>query len=142
MYIIFDYNRTLFDPENNRLYDGVFEVIEELSHNYSLFLFSYNEFGREKFMEDIGIRKFFKNIALIEEKNETNMLQLTHGFPAETTLVVGDSLRDEITIGNKLGYESIWLKKGKYAVETPRNAQEKPKYTIHSLDEIFEILKK
>lgn len=143
MNIIFDYNRTLFDPESGRLYDNVRSILERLSKNeFALFLFSYNEFGREKFMKDVEIEKLFKNISLVESKNKATMSQLTIGFPANITLVVGDSLRDEIAIGNELGYETVWLKKGKFASETPRNEKEKPKYTIGELEEIFEILKK
>ena len=140
--IIFDYNRTLFNPDENKLYDGVYELLEKLYKEFSLFLFSYDEFGRDKFMKDSKIERFFKNVALVNEKSETNMLQLVEAFPAEITLVVGDSLRDEIAIGNELGYETVWLKKGKFASETPRKEKEKPKYTIHALEEIFEIKEK
>lgn len=142
MNIIFDYNRTLFNPESGRLYDNVPLILKRLSKEFSLFLFSYNEFGREKFMKDVEIEKLFKNISLVVSKNKETMSQLTIEFPANITLVVGDSLRDEIAIGNELGYETVWLKKGKFASETPRNEKEKPKYTISELEEIFEILKK
>ena len=59
MNIIFDYNRTLFNPETGRLYGGVYELLEKLYQEFSLFLFSYDEFGRDKFMKDSKIEKFF-----------------------------------------------------------------------------------
>jgi|SRR3989338_6468383 len=141
MKIIFDYNRTLFDPEKGGLYSGVYEILEKLSKKHKLFLISYNEFGREKFMKDVGIEKFFANISLVENKDKISMLALTGGLNfSEIIFVIGDSLRDEITVGNELGYETVWLKKGKFASEKPRNEKENPKYIINELEEIFEIL--
>ena len=40
MKIIFDYNRTIFDPETDDLYQGVFELISDLSKKYELYLVS------------------------------------------------------------------------------------------------------
>lgn len=143
MNIIFDYNRTLFDPEKGGLHAGVYEILKKLSKRHKLFLISYNEFGREKFMKNVGIEKFFANVSLVENKNKVSMLALTDGLNLSgVTFVIGDSLRDEITIGNELGYETIWLKKSKFASETPRNEREKPKHIINELAEIFEILEK
>lgn len=141
MNIIFDYNRTLFNPENNQLYEGVYEILDNLSKEHQLFLFSYNEFGREKFMKDIDITKFFSKIALVENKNEENMSALIENNPDKTTFIVGDRLRDEIAIGNKLGYQTIWLRKGKFASELPASADEHPKHTINSIEEIYNIIK-
>lgn len=140
--IIFDYNRTLYNPDEHKLYDGVYELLEKLQMKFSLFLYSYNELGRDKFMKDSKIEKFFKSIALVDKKTEETMHNLITPFPAKTTLVVGDSLRDEIRIGNELGYETIWLKKGKFSNETPRTEKEKPTYIISELEEVVEILKK
>jgi FMN phosphatase YigB (HAD superfamily) len=142
MNIIFDYNRTLFDPENGGLYESVYETLEKLSKEHKLFLFSYNEFGRDKFMKDVHIDNFFSKISLVENKDEKSMSLLIKDSSTDRTFVVGDSLRNEISIGNKLGYETIWLRKGKFAFELPRNKNEEPSYIINSLGEIFEILKK
>jgi len=38
--IIFDYNRTLFDVDNNKLIEGVPELVEKLSKKYKLCLVS------------------------------------------------------------------------------------------------------
>jgi FMN phosphatase YigB (HAD superfamily) len=124
------------------LYEGVRELLEKLYKDFSLFLLSYDEVGREKFMKDSEFIKFFKNVALVDQKSKTSMLQLVEAFPADATLVIGDSLRDEIKIGNELGYETIWLKKGKFSSEIPRSDEEKPRYIISELEEVLEILKK
>lgn len=140
MNIIFDYNGTLFDPENNDLYKGAYEVLEALSKDHKLYLFSYNEFGREKFMKDVNIDKFFAKISLVDNKDEKSMSRLIEDNPTDLTFVIGDSLMSEIYLGNKLGYETVRLKQGRFSAELPRNEYENPKYYINSIEEIFNVL--
>lgn len=140
MNIIFDYNRTLFDPDNNKLYDGVLELLESLYKDHKLYLFTLNESGREEFFRNLSIDKFFSKIAFVDEKNEENISSLTKNETNKKIIVIGDSLRDEIYLGNKLGYETIWLKQGKFADQTPRNKLEIPKKVILSIKEIQSLI--
>lgn len=142
MNIVFDYNRTLFDPERGELYEGIYDVLENLSKKHKLFLFSYDEFGRENLFRKMKIDQFFSKIDFVEGKNEKSMLELVENASTDTTFVIGDSLRDEICLGNKLGYETVWLKNGKFSSEVPYSGCEKPKYVISSVNEIFDILEK
>lgn len=143
MNIIFDYNRTLFDPSTDKLFEGTYEILEKLAQEHKLFLLSYNEFGRKQFMRDTDIAKFFENISLVDHKNRTEMLALTSGSsPSTPTLVVGDNLRNEIAIGNELGYQTVWLKRGSFSFDTPGNSQAAPTHTISTLEEIFKVIEK
>ena len=69
MKIIFDYNRTIFDPETDDLYQGVFELISDLSKKYELYLVSANEPRRKEKIKDLNIDSFFKGIFFVENKS-------------------------------------------------------------------------
>ena len=68
------------------------------------------------------------------------MRSLTKQKRYKNIYVIGDRVKKEITLGNALGYETIWLNKGKFKKESPSNAKEIPRYTILSLKAAIEIL--
>ena len=45
----------------------------------------------------------------------------------------------DIKEANKAGATSVWLRKGKYADEKPKNEIEKPKYTVINLSSVLDI---
>ena len=55
-------------------------------------------------------------------------------------IVVGDSIRDEIKIGNQLGLITIRLKKGKFAMDIPNNKDERAHYEIMDINELENII--
>ena len=138
MKIIFDYNRTIFDPENNGLYPGVFELLKKLADKHELFLISRNEPSRKDRLEELGIKNYFKKTMFVDEKN-TGIFKDLIG-DSKNVLVVGDSLRDEIKTGNKLGLLTVRLKKGRFANEIPASPEEKPMFNISETTELEKII--
>lgn len=138
MKIIFDYNRTIFDPEKNKLYFGVFEMLKRLASKHDLFLISRNEPRRKDRFEKLGIKKYFQKIRFVDEKNEETFKALIGD--SKNVLVVGDSIRDEIKIGNKLGLITIRLKNGKFANEMPASLEEEPMFNISKITELEKII--
>jgi len=59
---------------------------------------------------------------------------------SKNVLVVGDSLRDEIKTGNKLGLLTVRLKKGRFANEIPASPEEKPMFNISETTELEKII--
>lgn len=140
MKIIFDYNRTLFNPDTDSLYQGVVELLQKLSENNELFLISRNEPGRENRLKEIGIKKYFNNLAFVEDKTAELFIRLVG--PRKNVFVVGDRVKEEITIGNKLGFKTIWVQQGKFAAELPSNALEQATFTVKNIQEIQSIISK
>lgn len=138
MKIIFDYNRTIFDPEKNNLYSGVFEMLKRLASKHELFLISRNEPSRKDKFEKLGIKNYFQKTTFVDEKN-TEMFKDLIG-DSKKVLVVGDSLRDEIKIGNKLGLITVRLKNGKFANEIPVSLEEEPMFNISEITELEKII--
>ncbi len=139
MKIIFDYNRTIFNPETGTLYSGVLEMIKILSLNHDLFLVSKNETNREDFFKKLGIFEYFKKVIFVEEKNEDIFKNLV-GENLDV-IVVGDRIKGEIFIGNQLGYTTVWIKQGRFANDLPKNKEEIPNHLITDIKELMEIIK-
>ena len=148
--IIFDFNRTIYNPEAGTLFPEVGKVMNSLlKKEYQLFLLSHigtsskKAKERKKIIYDLGLEKYFQeNIILTRNKSAEDFEKILakSGVLAKSSFVVGDRVRKEIAFANTLGCRTIWLKKGRFAVETPRDKKEKPKHTVENLEEILEIL--
>jgi len=139
MKIIFDYNRTIFNPEIDALYTGVLELLKELSDRHSLVLVSKDEIGRENKLKDFGIAQYFENTVFVKEKTNEVFKNLVKDD--EKVLVIGDRVRGEISVGNQLGFITIWVKQGKFANEIPQNQNEIPNHAIDEIKQLSEIIK-
>ena len=139
MKIIFDYNRTIFNPETNALYDGVLELLQSLSLNHNLVLVSKDEMGREIKLKNMGIAEYFENTIFVKEKTVEVFKSLVKND--EKVLVVGDRVRGEICIGNQLGFITIWVTQGKFANEIPQKKNEIPNHSIEEIKQLYKIIK-
>jgi hypothetical protein len=80
MKIIFDYNRTIFDPDTDNLYFGVLDLLQKLSQKYELFLISRNEPTRKGRLEKLNIKKTSINfICLILFEDLKDQVQVKAG---------------------------------------------------------------
>jgi FMN phosphatase YigB (HAD superfamily) len=140
MKIIFDYNRTIFNPDTSALYSGAFELLSLLSKNHELFLISKNEPGRKDNLKELGIEDFFKETIFVKEKSVEIFKEIVG--QEEKALVIGDRIKGEISVGNKLNFTTVWIRQGKFANEGPESKGEEPNHTINDIRELMEILKK
>jgi FMN phosphatase YigB (HAD superfamily) len=138
MKILLDYNRTLFNPDSDSLYQGVPEFLADLSANNELFLISRNEPGRADTLERFGIKKYFTKVYFVEEKTTSLFEELAQG--SADVVVVGDRVKEEISLGNQLGLVTIWVKQGRFANELPSTALEQPTHTVDNVLEIKNII--
>jgi len=138
MKIIFDYNRTIFNPEADSLYQGVVKLLQDLSKKNELFLISRNEPGRKNKLKKLGIEQYFENITFVEEKTIELFKELAQGD--KNILVIGDRVKEEICIGNQLNFITIWVQQGKFANELPTKSEEKPSFTVKNIEEIKNIV--
>jgi ribonucleotide monophosphatase NagD (HAD superfamily) len=139
MKIIFDYNRTIFNPDTQELYSDVFELLDGLSDKHDLFLISKKEAGRNEILEKFGINKFFKKIIFTDNKSVETFQEIIG--TDKSAIVVGDRVQGEITIGNELGLITVLVKQGKFSSVVPINEIQKPKYTINNISELKETIK-
>jgi len=138
MKIIFDYNRTIFDPETDDLYPGVLDLLQKLSAKYELFLISRNEPARKERIEKLGVKNCFSKIMFVDKKSQQLFKRISGD--AKDIIVVGDSPGDEIKIGNQLGFITIRLKMRKFAAQMPENNDELAKFEVTDIGELENII--
>ncbi len=139
MKIIFDYNRTIFDPETGTLFLGVFDMLLRLAKSNELFLVSRNEPGREDVLDSFNIKKFFKRIEFTDNKNEELFLSMIG--KDKNVMIVGDSIKGEITLGNKLKLITVRVLQGTFASQISTFPVEQAQFEIKNVTELERILK-
>lgn len=138
--IIFDFNRTIFDPENEALYSGAYKILDTLSKKFILILLGKDGESRNEAVAELGIDIFFNEIIFVPEKNIKQLIALKNRFPnCKDYFVIGDRIKKEITLGNEAGFKTIWLKNGKFSNETASKEIERPWKTIQDIKELKDI---
>jgi len=138
--IIFDFNRTLFNHEEEILFPESLPILKSFSQVYKLALISYGNKERKKLIDNLKIAKYFVSVQVVLNKKEKHFKQAAKALYCQFNeiMVVGDRVESEIKIANKLGMVSVWLKRNKLA---PQNQTEKPQFTIASLSSLDLLLK-
>lgn len=141
--IIFDFNRTIYDPETRDFLPKAPLVLQTLrKQGFTLFLICKAKRSREGIINTLGIRRYFKKIRIVQEKHREHFAEF---LSPETDLggsfVVGDCIKEEITLGNELGLRTIWLRRGKFAGELPEHPGEQPTHAVPQLEDILQIIK-
>ncbi len=141
--IIFDWKRTLYNPDDGTLINGTKEILESLQH-YNISLILIGKGGSEMYAEvkRLGVEQYFSNIVFQEGAKEDSLFKpyISKEDPS-TTLIVGDRVRSEIMVGKSLGATTVWFRQGKFSGEEPENDNQKPDYIITALIEVAGLLK-
>ena len=125
----------------------VFEVLKYLSINYKLGVVANQTLDALKLLKNTGINKYFRNFEVSEsigfaKPDERiflyvmNMLEVSN----EECIMIGDRIDNDIITANNLNIYSIRIKTGRFTYQVPRDISEKPKYEIHNLLELQNIL--
>lgn len=136
MNIILDYNRTIFDPTTNDLYPGVGQLLADLSRRHRLYLVSQNEPSRYDRLQQLDIERYFVETAFVDEKNEKLFLRLIKD--SHDVMVVGDSLSNEIAIGNRLGFITVLVRQSRFA--SPNDSLTPARHSIERISDLPAIL--
>jgi FMN phosphatase YigB (HAD superfamily) len=139
--IIFDFNRTLFDPEENKLFSETIPLLEELkSRRVPLALITKKSKSRISEVKEIA--NFFSFIYFVSKKETQQFANIADqlSLPYSEIIVVGDSIEEEIRCGNQLGMITVRFKGGKFCSQEPKYNEEKPDFVCSSLIEITTFL--
>lgn len=138
--IIFDFNRTLYDPTDNLLIEGSLDVLNRLSSHKRLALITTRVIGRQDVIKDLGIMHFFNAIIFTFNKSTKDFMDCCIGLDVspEEVIVVGDRISEEILIGNQLGMYTVFFSKSTVSQSSSRS--ERPKRRINSLKKLIGIV--
>ena len=141
--VIFDFNRTLYDPETGDLVVGARKVLDDLrARSIPLYLVSKNEEGRSRILEDLGVKDAFEEIFYANDKSPSLFLEIAGraGLNPADIFVVGDYLHKEIRSGNIAGMKTIHFKSGKFANLAPQTPADHPWRTITDFSDSLTII--
>lgn len=137
--IIFDWKRTLYDPDKKELIPGAKKLLTFLKpKEIPLILIGK---GKEEMLfelERLKIKDFFTKVIFEKEKNIDLYLPFIDKINPQNTILIGDRARTEIETGIKLGTTTIWLRRGKYKDEKPFS---QPSITVTTLHKLIDALK-
>lgn len=139
--IIFDWKRTLYDPESHTLCEGAQELLTYLeSQKIEMILVGK---GQPETVQDVihlGIARYFSKIFFVGTTKSKELFSPFISEPSLDTYVIGDRVRSEIEIGNKLGTTTVWIQSGTFATEQPESDLQKPTHTFSSLPNFLRYL--
>jgi FMN phosphatase YigB (HAD superfamily) len=139
--IIFDFNRTLFEPDSGQLAADAEEVLQDArDKGYTLVLLAKAKPSRDKVLASLGIGDYFAETHLVEAKRLHMLRGIAerHNADLAQSFVVGDRALGEVQLGYKAGWRTIWLQAGKFASELPSGYA--PDHTITTLSQVTSII--
>lgn len=139
---IFDWKRTLYDPESKTLISGAKEILEMFSNRkIPMYLIGKGEKEMYEETERLKVNKYFNKIKFVEgEKNPEYYRPYIDELKPSQTVVIGDRACSELTAGKSLKTTTIWVRQGKFADELPENEQLTPDYQVKSLVELKSLI--
>lgn len=141
--IIFDFNRTLYDPEAERLMYGVRPLLRRLrTMRFTVILVTTVQPSRIQRIRHLGLFDLCEEVVTVSHKSARPFRRLIITYQADVSrsFVVGDRVRQEIRLGNRCGLQTIWLKRGRFRLEEPQSGEEIPQFTIRDLRQLLPIL--
>jgi ribonucleotide monophosphatase NagD (HAD superfamily) len=140
-FIVFDWKRTLYNPDDKTLINGGLDLLELLKKNkIPLVLIGKGNSDMYKEVERLRAKDFFQDVIFHEGEKDSNVFMTYLSINTKETLFIGDRVRSELAIGNRLGATTIWVRQGKFAKEDPLNDTQKPTFVVNSLTQLREFL--
>ncbi len=143
--IIFDWGRTLYDNDNNRLFPESIQILDTLSKKYQLAICSLAKDGnserRWNVFRENNLEKYFTSI-LFTQDDKDKLYQETVSKLAinpKHILIVDDRIIRGIAWGNKHKTKTVWVKQGKFSQELPTEETGKPTYIIKKVAELLNL---
>lgn len=141
---IFDWKRTLYNPDTLDLIDGAVEVLEYLHQDSEnrLILVGKGSDDMHREVGRLGLESYFTDIKFQEgDKDMALFADFVDTDDPTKTFFIGDRTRSELAVGNSLGATTIWVRQGKFSDELPDDPVYEPTHTVRSLGKALMIIK-
>lgn len=140
--VIFDWKRTLYDPDTKELIEGALNLLKFIkSKNIPMILIGKGGDDMNDEVDRLGVGDYFDEVVFAEGEKDPQVFAKYAKDP-KNSLFIGDRVRSELEIGNRLGATTVWVKQGKFAGEEPESQEQKPDYTVSNLSECQVLLKR
>jgi len=136
--IIFDWKRTLYDPEAKILLPGALEVLDSLSkYDIKLIMIGKGTEGMDEALDACNVRQYFAAVHFVDAKSDELFERYIDKTHPDRTLVVGDRAQGEIAIGKGLGAKAVWIRAGQFKDEMPLSEDLAPDETIEDIQSLL-----
>jgi HAD superfamily hydrolase (TIGR01549 family) len=127
------------------VYDGVIDMLEELQHDFNLFVVTKGDFKVQlRKLQINGLDKYFTKDRqyIISKKTAETYKQVVedHNLTPSETLVIGDSLKDDIGSGLRAGLDTAWVRAGANLGWAYENEQNEPTYIVEQVTDLPSIV--
>lgn len=123
--------------EDLQLFPGVREMLQALGQKYSIHLVTSGapETQEEK-LDILKLKNSFDSISIVNTlAHETKDKAFAKIAPF--ALSIGNRLDTDIAPAKRLGWQTCWVKHGEYARSTPSTKDEKPDFTIATIQDLI-----
>ncbi|MFH2018411.1 MAG: HAD hydrolase-like protein [bacterium] len=131
--IIFDWNRTLFDPDAQAVYPEASVLLGALKNNTIVLISRGVSSDPRLFLGRMGLIDVFSEIIVTKKKTTQLFRRIKIKNSATSFWVIGDKLDSEIACGNRAGFTTIRVRQGKFAETLPNTPDEQPCFEVGSL---------
>ncbi len=139
---IFDWKRTLYDPEHKQLIAGAVQLLAYLAGQSTSVLVGKGDDTMRQEVERLGVGSYFSAITFEERAKESSLyIKYVDTERPENTIFIGDRTRSELAVGNQLHARTMWVRQGKFRDEKPENPVYSPTYAVNSLKEALAVIK-
>ncbi len=151
--IIFDFMRTLYNPEKGELFDGVLPMLTSFKEKgIKQGLVSFGGGEKRRLLFNLGLTSVFDWYRVVEDKTPEVFQDFLSKFSLkpEEVLVVGDLVNKEVAIGKRIGAKTVWINH-ESPFANPREFMDirgenswyiTPDYTIDNIAKLSEIVGK
>lgn len=144
----FGLKKTPWHKEDEKLYPEAEEILRYLHEkDYYIGVIANQSLGTEMRLEAWGIRKYFDSVTASAEEgvakpNPEMFLRALKksGGLAESSVMIGDRLDNDIAPAKSLGMKTVWIKQGFAVYSSPTCSEEQPDHTISNLMELKNLL--
>lgn len=143
----FGLTKTPWHSEDERLYPDTAEILRYLcDKGYTLGIIANQAAGTEQRLEKWGILRFFGSVTASTEEgvSKPDLEIFRRAFEkancsAESSVMVGDRLDNDIAPAKALGMKTVWIRQGLSVYSFPRGDFERADYTVSNLLEMRSI---
>lgn len=136
-----------YPSELEVLYDDTVFVLKELSKKYKLAVIANQFKGTNKRLKSFGIYDYFDFILASSDvgysKPDLRIFEsalIKSDCKSSEVVMVGDRLDNDILPAKKLGLHTIWIKQGYGGMQSIKENDFTPDFTVNSLRELLKIL--
>ena len=135
-----------WDSSLEKVFPEAYGVLEALAKKYALGVIANQSLGGEKRLKERGLRKFFGTVTLSAEtgfsKPDPKIFFAAlnaAGCRPENAVMIGDRFDNDILPAGRLGFKTVWIRRGMFKNLDSSDFGAKPDHTVSSLEELLEI---